>query len=153
MNCLLIAVDGSKGSLACVTACARLFADRSPPTVILLYVMQYGGPAAVDGITSDAELAELRETLEGSPQMEALKAKAEATLATHRTFLEEHGFRDLRTVIKTGRPADEIIRTAEEYKAEIIIIGNTRKLLDKLMLGDVTRQVTNAATVPVLLVR
>ena len=153
MNCVLVAVGGAKGSLACVTACARLFADRAPPAVILLYVMQYGGPAAADGVTIDAELAELHETLEGSPQLEALTAKAEATLAIPRMFLEEHGFRDLRAVIKTGRPVDEIIRAAEEYKAELIIIGNTRRLLDKLMLGDVTKQVASAATVPVLLVR
>ena len=153
MKCVLIAVGGAKGSLACVTACARLFADRPPPAVILLHAMQYGGPTAADGLAIDAELAELRETIEGSPQMEALKAKAEATLATPRTFLEEHGFRDLRTVIKIGRPAEEIVRAATEYAADLIVIGNTRGLIDKLMLGDVAQQVANAATVPVLLAR
>ncbi len=153
MNCALIAVGGAKGSSACVNACARLFADRSPPAVILLCVMQYGGPAAVDGVTNDAELAELREALEGSPQMEALKAKAEAMLAAPRMFLEEHGFGELRTVIRIGRPAEEILGAAAEYGAELIILGNTRGLLDKLMLGNVVQQVANAATVPVLLAR
>ena len=153
MNNVLVAVDSSKGSRACVAVCARLFADRPPTTVILVHVVQYGGPAAADGLASDAELSELRQTLEGSPQLEALTAKAEAMIATHRTFLEEHGLRDLRTVIKTGRPADEILRAAAESKAEIIIIGNTRSLINKLMMGDVTRQVASAATVPVLLAR
>ena len=153
MNCVLVAVDGAKGSRACVAACARLFADRPPPAVILLHVMQYGGPTAVDGLTIDAELAELRETLEGSPQLEALKAKAEATLATPRTFLREHGFGDVRTAIKIGRPAEEILRGAAEYGADLIVIGNTRSLIDKLMLGDVAQQVASAATVPVLLAR
>lgn len=153
MNNVLVAVDSSKGSRACVAVCARLFADRPPTIVILVHVVQYGGPAAVDGLTSDAELSELRETLEGTPQLEALTAKAEAIIATHRTFLEEHGFRDLRTVIKTGRTADEILRAAAEYRAELIIIGNTRSLINKLMLGDVTKQVASAATVPVLLAR
>lgn len=153
MNCVLIAVGGAKGSLACVTACARLFADRPPPAVILLTVMQYGGPAAADDVANDAELAELRETLEGSPQLEALKAKAEATFAPPRKFLEEHGFRDLRTVIKIGRPAEEILAGVAEYGAELIVIGNTRSLIDKLLLGNVTQQVAKAATVPVLLAR
>jgi nucleotide-binding universal stress UspA family protein len=153
VNNVLVAVDSSKGSRACVAVCARLFADRPPTIVILVHVVQYGGPAAVDGLTSDAELSELRETLEGTPQLEALTAKAEAIIATHRTFLEEHGFRDLRTVIKTGRTADEILRAAAEYRAELIIIGNTRSLINKLMLGDVTKQVASAATVPVLLAR
>ena len=153
MNNVLVAVDSSKGSRACVAVCARLFADQPQTTVILVHVTQYGGPAAADDLTSDAELSELRQTIEGSPYLEALTAKAEATIATHRKFLEEHGFRDLRTVIKTGRPADEILRAATEYKAELIIIGNTRSLINKLLMGDVARKVAHAATVPVLLAR
>jgi len=58
MKRVLIAVGGAKGSQACVTACAHLFSGRPPPAVILLHVMQYGGPAAADDVTSDAELAE-----------------------------------------------------------------------------------------------
>lgn len=153
MKRVLVAVGGAKGSLACVTACASLFADRPPPSVILLSVMQYGGPAAADGAINDAELVELRATLEGSAQLEELKAKAEAGFATPRKFLEDHGFRDLRTVIRIGRPADEIVAGAAEYGADLIVIGNTRSLLDKLLLGNVTQQVAKAATVPVLLVR
>jgi nucleotide-binding universal stress UspA family protein len=153
MNRVLVAVDGAKGSRACIEACVRLFAGRPPPTVILLHVLRYGGPSAVDGMSNDAELAELRQALEGSPQLEALKAKAEATLAAPRASFEEHGFRDLHTVIKSGRPAEEILNGAVEYAAELIVIGNTRSLIDKLMLGDVAQQVANGATVPVLLAR
>ena len=153
MNRLLVAVDGAKGSQACVAACSHLFTGRSRPAVVLLHVIQYGGPSTADGLANDAELAELRETMEGSPQLEALKAKAKATLATSRTLLEEHGFHDLRTAIKIGRPAEEIVRAATEYTADLIVIGNTRGLIDRLMLGDVARQVASAATVPVLLAR
>jgi nucleotide-binding universal stress UspA family protein len=153
MNCVLVAVDGTKGSWACVTACGRLFAGRAPPAVILLHVMQYGGPTAVDGLSSDAELDELREALEGTPQLEALKAKAEAAFAAPRAFLTERGFRDVRTVVKSGRPADEILNGAAECGAELIVIGNTRSLIAKLMLGDVAQQVAKGAAVPVLLAR
>lgn len=153
MDCVLVAVDGTKGSRACITACERLFAGRSPPAVILLHVMQYGGPTSVDGLTNDAELAELRDALEGSPQLEELKAKAEAILAAPREFLAEHGFSDVRTVIKSGRPAEEIINGAAEYGAELIVVGNTRNLIARLMLGDVAQQVAKGAAVPVLLAR
>ncbi len=153
MNRVLVAVDGAKGSRACVEACVRLFAGRPPPTVILLHVLRYGGPSAADGMSIDAELTELGEALEGTPQLEALKAKAEAMLATPRALLQEYGFGDLRTVIKSGRPAEEIRNGAAEYGAELIVIGNTRRLIDKLMLGDVAHQVANRATVPVLLAR
>lgn len=153
MDRVLIAVDGTKGSWACVTACERMFAGRQPPAVILLHVMQYGGPTAVDGLSNDAELAELREALEGTPQLEELKAKAQATVDAPREFLTQHGFHDVRTVIKSGRPADEIINGAAECGAELIVIGNTRSLLARLMLGDVAQQVARGAAVPVLLAR
>jgi len=153
MDCVLVAVDGTKGSRACVALCARLFAGRPPPAVILLNVMQYGGPTAVDGLSSDAELAELREALEGSPQLEALKAKAETILAAPRAFLAERGFADVRTAIRSGRPAEEILNGATEYGAQLIVIGNTRSRIAKLMLGDVAQQVANRAAVPVLLAR
>ena len=81
MNSVLVAVDGTKGSWACATACERLFAGRSPPAVILLHVMQYGGPTAVDGLSNDAELAELREAIEGTPQQVANRAAVPVLLA------------------------------------------------------------------------
>ncbi len=80
MNCVLIAGGGAKGSLACVTACVRLFADRPPR-------------------------------------------------------------------------GEEIVGAATEYGADLIVIGNTRGLIEKLMFGDVVQKVASAATVPVLLVR
>lgn len=153
MKRVLVAVDGTKGSWACITACERLFSGREPPSVILLHVMQYGGPTAVDGLSNDAELAELREALEGTAQLEALTAKAEAAFASPREYLAAHGFRDVRTLIKSGRAAEEILDGAGECGAELIVIGNTRSLIAKLMLGDVAQQVANRAAVPVLLAR
>lgn len=153
MKCVLVAVDGSKGSWACIMACERLFSGRPAPAVVLLNVMQYGGPTAVDGLSSDAELAELREAMEGTSELDALKAKAEASFTGPRAFLSEHGFGDVRTVIKSGRAADEILNGAAECGAELIVIGNTRSLLARLMLGDVAQQVAKGAAVPVLLAR
>lgn len=153
MKRVLVAVDGAKGSHACIEACVLLFADRPPPTVILLHVLRYGGSSGMDDMSSDAELAELRGALEGSPQLEELNAKAEAVLAAARAAFEEHGFRDVQTVIKSGRAAEGILEGAAECGAELIVIGNTRSLMEKLMMGDVAQQVGKGATVPVLLAR
>jgi nucleotide-binding universal stress UspA family protein len=153
MNRVLIAVDASKGSRACIETCVRLFAGRPAPAVILLHVLGYGGPSAADGMSGDAELAELREAVEGTPEQVARKAKAEAMFAAPRAFFEEHGYRDVRTAIKSGRVEDEIVNAAAEHGADLIVIGNTRSLIDKLMLGDVAHQVAKKATVPVLLAR
>ena len=124
-----------------------------PPTVILVHVLGFGGPSAVDGMSSDAELAELRDAIEGTPEQEARKAKAEAMFAAPRAFFEEHGYRDVHTVIRSGRAADEIVNAAVEHRAELIVVGNTRSLIDRLMLGDVAHQVAKGAAVPVLLAR
>ena len=153
MDRVLIAVDSAKGSRACIDALVSVFAGRPPPTVILLHVLCYGGPSAVDGMSNDAELAELGEALEGTPQLEVLEAKAEVRLAAARALFKEHGFVDLRTVVKRGRPAEEILNGATEYGAQLIAIGNTRGLIDKLMRGDVAHQVAKEAAVPVLLAR
>lgn len=154
MNRVLVAVDGGKGSRACVEACVSVFAGRPPPpTVILLHVLRFGGPVAVDALSSDAELAELGEALEGSPQLEALRAKAEAALAVPRALFHERGFPDVHTVIKSGHLIEQILNGAAEHEAELIVIGNTRGLIAKLMLGDVVQQIAKGATVPVLLAR
>lgn len=153
MKRVLVAVDGAKGSHACIETCARIFADRPPPTVILLHVLRYGGATGVDDMSNDAELAELREAVEGTPQMDELKAKAEPLLIATRAAFEARGFHDVQTVIKSGRPAEGILEGAAECEAELIVVGDTRGLMDKLMMGDVVEQVTKGATVPVLLAR
>ena len=43
MRKILLAVDASKGSDACVKACARIFSAAPPESVILLHVQQLGG--------------------------------------------------------------------------------------------------------------
>ena len=72
---------------------------------------------------------------------------------TPRMFLQEHGFGDVRTVIKFGRPAGRRSCAAAEYGVDLIVIGNTRGPIDKLILGDVAQRVAGTAAVPVLLAR
>ena len=56
-------------------------------------------------------------------------------------------------MILIGRPAEEIVRAAAEYEVDLIVIGNTRGPIDKLILGDVAHRVASTAPVPVLLAR
>ena len=153
MTRVLLPVYGAKGRRSWIGPSVRLFLACTPPAVILLPLLVYGGPSAVDGMSSDAELAELRDAIEGTPEQEARKAKAEAMFAAPRAFFEEHGYRDVHTVIRSGRAADEIVNAAVEHGAELIVVGNTRSLIDRLMLGDVAHQVAKGAAVPVLLAR
>ncbi|MDH3514877.1 MAG: universal stress protein [Gammaproteobacteria bacterium] len=154
MKKILLAVDASRGSSACVETCARVFSAMPPKEVILLHVEQVGGgPTLMHDRISDAEMETLKEELEGTEALETMQETSREILATHRNKLKQHGFRAIKTVAKTGHVAEEILKTAHDQGAELIIIGNTRSLVAKLMMGDVAKEVANHAEVPVLLAR
>lgn len=154
MRKVLVAVSSSRGSDACVKTCARIFSAAPPKSVILLHVQQLGGgPTVIHERISDAEIETLKEELERTDGLEKLQAQSRAILTHHRKRLERRGIRAIRTIVKTGHVAQEIVDTAKEEKVELIIIGNTRGVLERLMMGDVAKAVAADADVPVLLAR
>ncbi len=59
-----------------------------------------------------------------------------------------------RTVVRVGRPWDEIVRLAAEEHADMIVMGTQgRTGLDRLLLGSVAERVIRRAPCPVLTVR
>jgi nucleotide-binding universal stress UspA family protein len=62
------------------------------------------------------------------------------------------GFGNIRVLSKTGDPAEEILKTAEELDADLIVIGGGGKGT-KGVLGRVSRNVLNHSKSPVLLVK
>jgi len=57
---------------------------------------------------------------------------------------------NLITMIRPGKPADVIIKTAEEEGADNIIIGKSGKHgLEKFLLGSTAEKVVREAKVPV----
>ena len=59
----------------------------------------------------------------------------------------------VKTIIKEGHPADEILKTAKEEDAEMIVIGSRGKRMHTLLMGSVSREVANTAEIPVLLIK
>jgi nucleotide-binding universal stress UspA family protein len=154
MNAILLPVDASKGSDACVDLFVRLFSAKPPQAVILLHVEQVGGgPTLMHDRISDAEVETLREELEGTDALEIMQETSRAILARHRKKLKQHGFQGVVALGRTGHVAEEILKTAREERVELIVIGNTRSRVAKLMMGDVAKEVANHAEVPVLLAR
>jgi len=151
---ILIAVDNSKGARASVDTCLRAFSGCSPETVILLHVQQYGGGGTlIHDRISDPELATLKEGLEDTGQLEEMRKVSQAILDLHKATAQKGGFKGVKTVIRSGHVAEEILNAAKEEGAGMIIIGNTRSMLDRLLMGDITKEVISRAEVPVLLVR
>jgi nucleotide-binding universal stress UspA family protein len=153
MKKILIAVDDTKGSKAAVATCTKTCQCIRPETVILLYVEKFEGRSLIDEMLGDAELSTLKEVLEGTEYKEKLDAKAKAILEYYKKAMEEEGVTGIKTVVKMGHPAEEILKTAKEEEVDMIIIGSRGKRVSNLFMGSVSREVANNAEVPVLIVK
>lgn len=153
MKKVLIAVDDTKGAKTIIPVFSRLFPCVRPETVIVLYVERFEGRSLMTEMLSDSELSTLKEVLEGTEYKAALDKKAEEILDYFKKELEKSGVVGIEAVKKIGNPAEEILNTAREMGAEMIIIGSRGKRVGKLFMGSVSREVANNADIPVLIAR
>jgi nucleotide-binding universal stress UspA family protein len=154
MRKILLALDAAKGSDTCIRVCARIFGASPPKSVILLHVQQPGGgPTLMHDRMSDAEIETLKEELSRTDALDQQQGKSHALLESHRKKLQRSGIRATKMIVKTGHVAEEILNTAREERVELIIVGNTRGPVAKLMMGDLVRAIVNGAEAPVLLAR
>jgi len=127
---VLLAYDGSPSSkLALNKACeiAKHFgSELLVITVIEPIEIFYGEPIPPEVVSKQREIA----------QKIIEKAKK---------YIEAVGLEKVRFIIKTGIPASEIIKTAEEEKVDLIVIGRRSKkgLLEKVLVGSVSQSVLN----------
>ncbi len=153
MKKVLLAVDDSKGAKVTINTFIRLFSSTPLETAILLNIQQPGGKTLIHDRLSDSEISTLKEELIRSGKQAEMDKKSHEILDSHRKTLEENGITKVKTVIKLGHVADEILKTADEEAVDMIIIGTTRTLTQKLIMGDVTGEVAKHAKIPVLLAR
>ncbi len=153
MKKILIAVDDTKGSKTAFTMSSEIMSCMRPETVVLVYVEKFEGMSLIDEMLGDAEMSTLKEALEGTEYKEALDEKARKILDYYKKALEDRGITGVKTVIKGGHPAEEIVKTAQEEGVDMIIIGARGKRVSHLFMGSVSREVANRANVPVLIVK
>jgi nucleotide-binding universal stress UspA family protein len=153
MKIVLIAVDESKGSQTTVDTFAGLFSCAKPETVVLLYVEKIEGRSLMDEMLGMAELSTLKEQLQGTAYQEALDKKAQAVLERFKQELVRKGVSGIKTVVKQGHPADEVLAAAREEGADMIVVGSRGKRFHTFMMGSVSREIANRAEVPVLIAR
>lgn len=66
----------------------------------------------------------------------------------------EYGLIDVETILVQGKPFVEIIKTAREKNADLIVLStHGRSALEHILLGSVTEKVVRKAHCPVLTVR
>ncbi len=151
---ILIAVDGTKGTKDVFEKTMQICKRMNPEQIILIYVEKLDASPLMDEMLGDAELSTLIEAMEGTEFKEALDKKAKTILKYYRQILESTPpVPAVKTVIRTGHPAEEIIKGAESEGADLIVIASRGDRIGRLFIGSVSREVANNASVPVLLVR
>jgi nucleotide-binding universal stress UspA family protein len=153
MKTILIAVDDTKGTKAALSTFKDFCARFTESQVILVYVEKLEGRSLMDEMLGEPELSALREALKESDVKAAMDRKAEKIFDFYRTALEQAGKTGIRTVLRSGHPAEEILATARSEKADMIIVGSRSTRSTNRFMGSVSREVADHAAVPVLLVK
>lgn len=154
MKKILIAVDETKGTKELFNVCSNMCSSALPETIVLCYVEKLEGKSLMDdALLSISEMSTLKEVLEGTEYQEALDKKALAVLNYYKKALEEKGLTGVKTLIKKGHPAEEILKAADDEGVDLIMIGSRGSRTSHLFMGSVSREVVNGARVPVLIVK
>lgn len=149
MKKVLIVVDDTKGSKAVLSVFRNLV--RPPQEVLLLHVQRLQGKSLMIDMLGDAELSTLRESLKGTEHKEKLDRESEQILKYYKREFEDGGLINVRTLVRDGIAADEILKVAEDEKVDLIITGaNGNKGMLRLIAGCVPSEVERRSKVPVL---
>eukprot|EP00741_Cyanophora_paradoxa_P003324 tig00000692_g3230.t1 len=81
-------------------------------------------------------------------------ARAEHLLETSANDLKVRGITNVQMVVRSGSPREEIVKLAEDWSADLVIVGS-RGLgaIKRLVLGSVSDYVVRNCSRPVLVVR
>lgn len=153
MKRILIAVDDTKGTKSACNMFADICSCMRPESIALCYVEKFEGRSLITEMLGNAEMSTLKQVLEGTEYQEVLDKKAKAVLGYYIKQFEDKGLTGLKTVIRKGHPAEEILKAAKDEKADMIIIGSRGRRTTNLFMGSVSREVANNSDVPVLIVK
>jgi len=139
---ILFPTDFSNGARAAMDYALSLAQDYKAQ-LVLLYVIQ-DISIAEWYIPSSLSVADLTEDMRKGAWQEMDKWGAEASEKTA----------DVVKLVERGVPFVEIIRTAKEKKADLIVIGtHGRTGIDHMLFGSTAEKVVRKASCPVLTVR
>ncbi len=151
MEKVLIAVDQSKGSATALRAFRDLI--QKPRTVVLVTVQRLLGDSLVIDMLGEAEQKTLRESLQGTEHQEALDRRTQTLLAKYAWELQYDGV-EVKTVVRSGPPAEEILRVAREEGVDLIITGySCKNFFTRLFKGSVSRDLARNSAVPLLVAK
>ena len=150
MNKVLIAVDDIKFSKTVLSTFQNMVGPHKE--VLILHVERLQGKSLMIDMLGEAEMSTLKESLKGTEYKEALDRKAERIIAHYKKELETTGSFSITTVIRAGRPAEEILKVANEENVDLILLGYSGlNGWTRFLTGSVSKDVQKSTKVPVLL--
>lgn len=152
MKRILVAVDGSEISMRAVERAAEL-AAKFHAELIIVDVVEHG--ELPDFASMDVKLDKMRRGQRRSADMAQLaESFARTTLKQAGTVAEAHGGQSLRSEIRFGDAAEEILQLQKETQADAIVIGSRgHGRLAGMLLGSVSQKIASLAPCAVIIVR
>ena len=141
---VLIAIDGSESCLKAVESAIKNFdAAIQSKKINLIYVANISPMVAA--VTPRGFVVAMEENL---------IMEGEVHLATAKKILGEHGFSNVDIILKSGSPAQEIIKAAVDTGAELLVVGAQGKgAIKHFLMGEVANKIVTHATVATLVAR
>ena len=140
---IVVATDGSRFSQAAAAEAVEV-AKRygSALTAVSVVPAEFLTP-------TDIELTMNQQELIAQQQMQVAEKNAKAV----KDLAQQAGV-SVRAFVLTGRPSDAIIQTAQEQKADLIVLGSHgRTGVERLLMGSVAERVIVLSTCAVLVVK
>ncbi len=141
---VLIAIDGSEHCLKAIESAIKKFNGKIENKKInLIYVANISPMVAA--VTPRGFVVAMEENL---------MMEGEVHLATAKKILADHGFTNVDIILKTGSPAHEIIKAADQTGAELLVIGAQGKgAIKHFLMGEVANKIVTHAAVATLVAR
>jgi nucleotide-binding universal stress UspA family protein len=144
---ILIATDGSEYSKSAVEKCCEMFGGTKDKIVRIVAVYENVFPVAGEPFAISAEYYQ---QLENDAKAQAEKFAADAA----ELIKKNCGEITAETEVANGSPARAIIESAQEWGADLIIVGSHgRGFWGRMMIGSVSDAVMHHAPCSVLIVR
>jgi nucleotide-binding universal stress UspA family protein len=152
MKKILIAVDETKGSLGILEVFRNQV--KPPEEVILVHVQRLLGRSMMGDMLGETEISALREAVKDTEFQEELDQKAEKVLSYYKKQLECPGLFKTKTIVRSGNVTEEILKVAEEEQVDLMIMGcNGKNIIERFIVGSVTKQVARKTNVPVMVAK
>ena len=145
---ILLAVDGSKYAEAAVRECCRIIMTGSDTEIKILSVAEISRPVGIEpfGVSSDFHL-----TINDEIKNFAEKAVKDARQIVTESLGDKA---TLDTKIMSGSPKSAIVEEAENWGADLIVVGSHGYgFFDRILIGSVSDAVLHHAPCSVLVVK